>query len=116
MYHFFVFEEARFHYITYTTFYDLFTVGAGYLDVWAALNNSDVLTAGKTAVSPAATYDALANKVTIGGTNVVWGDNVVFAGSGTTPGVGVPMVLISGRLAAERVLGKDLTYRSRAWR
>jgi phytoene desaturase len=31
--------------------------------------------------------------------------NVVFAGSGTTPGVGVPMVLISGRLAAERILG-----------
>ena len=31
--------------------------------------------------------------------------NVVFAGSGTTPGVGIPMVLISGRLAAERILG-----------
>ena len=30
---------------------------------------------------------------------------VVFAGSSTTPGVGVPMVLISGRLAAERVGG-----------
>ena len=29
---------------------------------------------------------------------------VVFTGSGTVPGVGVPMVLISGRLAAERVL------------
>lgn len=29
---------------------------------------------------------------------------VVFVGSGTTPGVGVPMVLISGKLAAERVL------------
>ena len=29
---------------------------------------------------------------------------VVFVGSGTTPGVGVPMVLISGRLAAERAL------------
>jgi phytoene desaturase len=28
---------------------------------------------------------------------------LVFAGSGTTPGVGIPMVLISGRLAAERV-------------
>jgi phytoene desaturase len=28
---------------------------------------------------------------------------LVFAGSGTTPGVGVPMVLISGRLAADRV-------------
>ena len=36
----------------------------------------------------------------------IWGDNVVFAGSGTTPGVGVPMVLISGRLAAERITGR----------
>ena len=32
-------------------------------------------------------------------------DNVVFTGCGTQPGVGVPMVLVSGRLAAERVLG-----------
>jgi phytoene desaturase len=31
-------------------------------------------------------------------------DNVVFVGSGTQPGVGVPMVLISGRLAAQRIL------------
>ena len=29
-----------------------------------------------------------------------------FAGMGTVPGVGVPMVLISGRLAAERVLAR----------
>jgi phytoene desaturase len=28
---------------------------------------------------------------------------LVFVGSGTVPGVGVPMVLISGKLAAERV-------------
>jgi phytoene desaturase len=33
-------------------------------------------------------------------------DNVVFAGSGTQPGVGVPMVIISGRLAAERITGR----------
>jgi phytoene desaturase len=46
----------------------------------------------------------------------IWGQNVVFAGSGTTPGVGVPMVLISGRLAAERITGPDPTYRSRALR
>ncbi len=32
-------------------------------------------------------------------------DNVVFTGSGTTPGVGVPMVLISGKLAAARITG-----------
>ncbi len=31
--------------------------------------------------------------------------NVVFTGSGTVPGVGVPMVLISGKLAAQRVTG-----------
>jgi phytoene desaturase len=31
--------------------------------------------------------------------------NVVFTGSGTQPGVGVPMVLISGKLAAARVTG-----------
>jgi phytoene desaturase len=29
--------------------------------------------------------------------------NVVFTGSGTQPGVGVPMVLVSGRLAAARI-------------
>lgn len=46
----------------------------------------------------------------------IWGENVVFAGSGTQPGVGVPMVLISGRLAAERITGPDPDYRSRAWR
>ena len=31
--------------------------------------------------------------------------NVVFTGSGTQPGVGVPMVLVSGKLAAERITG-----------
>lgn len=35
----------------------------------------------------------------------LWGENVVFTGSGTQPGVGVPMVLISGRLAAQRITG-----------
>jgi phytoene desaturase len=42
--------------------------------------------------------------------------NVVFTGSGTQPGVGVPMVLLSGRLAAERITGRDPGYHSRAWR
>lgn len=35
-------------------------------------------------------------------------ENVVFVGSGTQPGVGVPMVLVSGRLAAERITGKSV--------
>lgn len=37
------------------------------------------------------------------------GPRLALAGSGTTPGVGVPMVLISGRLAAERVLAGTWT-------
>ena len=45
----------------------------------------------------------------------LWGENVVFVGSGTQPGVGVPMVLLSGRLAAERITGPDRRYRSRAY-
>lgn len=32
-------------------------------------------------------------------------ENVVLAGGGTVPGVGVPTVLISGRLAADRITG-----------
>ena len=33
-------------------------------------------------------------------------DNVVLAGCGTVPGVGVPTVLLSGRLAAARITGE----------
>jgi phytoene desaturase len=41
--------------------------------------------------------------------NLVRGvDNVVLAGCGTTPGVGVPPVLISGRLAAARIAGAPI--------
>jgi phytoene desaturase len=32
---------------------------------------------------------------------------LVFTGSGTVPGVGVPMVLLSGKLAAQRVSALD---------
>ena len=46
----------------------------------------------------------------------MFGENVVFTGSGTQPGVGVPMVLVSGRLAAERITGPDPSYSSRARR
>ena len=44
------------------------------------------------------------------------GQNIVFTGSGTQPGVGVPMVLVSGRLAAERITGVDSNYSSKAYR
>jgi phytoene desaturase len=35
-------------------------------------------------------------------------ENLVFCGSNTQPGVGVPMVLLSGRLAAERITGRHV--------
>lgn len=38
--------------------------------------------------------------------------NVVLAGSGTTPGVGVPTVIVSGKLAAERIDGRGRKPRS----
>jgi serine protease AprX len=43
--------------VMYTSYYDIFTIGAGYLDVWAALNTSDLLSATGTALSPSAYYD-----------------------------------------------------------
>ncbi|MFD9840263.1 phytoene desaturase family protein [[Kitasatospora] papulosa] len=46
--------------------------------------------------------------------NLVRGyDNVVLAGCGTTPGVGVPTVLLSGKLAAARITGLARTAAAR---
>ncbi|MFD9762083.1 phytoene desaturase family protein [[Kitasatospora] papulosa] len=46
--------------------------------------------------------------------NLVRGyDNVVLAGCGTTPGVGVPTVLLSGKLAAARITGPARTAAAR---
>ncbi|NEE26548.1 phytoene desaturase, partial [Streptomyces sp. SID7982] len=39
--------------------------------------------------------------------------NAVLAGCGTTPGVGVPTVLISGKLAAQRITGPPPSRRTR---
>ena len=66
--------------ISYVTQYDLFTVGAGYLDVWAALNNTD--SAVGRALSPAVAYDPVTGVVSLqsmaSGSNVVWGDNIIW--------------------------------------
>jgi phytoene desaturase len=41
-------------------------------------------------------------------------ENLVFTGANTQPGVGVPMVLVSGRLAAERITGRLAAGRTAA--
>ncbi len=47
--------------ITYTDQYDVFTIGAGYVDIEAALGSTD--TATKTAMSPIATYNSNSGNV-----------------------------------------------------
>jgi serine protease AprX len=70
----------------YNNEYDLFTYGAGYLDVDAALANTDV--ANGVALSPTASFNSANNTVTIvdttsvtWGTSVVWGNSVVWGHS-----------------------------------
>lgn len=73
----------------YTEFYDLFSVGAGYLDVHAALNNTDLAPAGSgSAMSPSVVYNTRNGAVTLVNGNsiilpgsVVWGSSVVWGTS-----------------------------------
>jgi serine protease AprX len=63
--------------IQYVSENDIFTVGAGYLDVPAALSSTDLSTAP--AVSPAVSFDASTKTVTLVlGSNAVWGTNAVW--------------------------------------
>jgi serine protease AprX len=83
--------------ISYTSQYDMFTIGAGYLDIWAALNNTDLApsTAGS-ALSPTVSYDPASGNVYVNSTivtiwdssavwatNVVWGSSVFVTGTRT---------------------------------
>lgn len=73
--------------ISYVSHYDIFTIGAGYLDVWAALNNTEL--APGAALSPTATYDPTSGDVYVNnsrtavwdsspswGSDVVWGPSI----------------------------------------
>jgi serine protease AprX len=67
--------------ITYTSQYDLFTVGAGYLDVWAALNASETVPAGTYALSPEVIRDPVTGTVRVNSNSIVWGNSVVWGNS-----------------------------------
>lgn len=63
---------------SYNTQYDVFSMGAGVLDVQAAINNNDQVVG--LALSPTAIYDPLTHKVSltstpvaVAGTSIVWG-------------------------------------------
>ena len=82
---------------SYDNQYDIFTYGAGYLDIDAALNNTDLATG--VALSPTAVYDPITGTVSIvnttsvvwgsasvvwGATSVVWGNSVVWGANTIT--------------------------------
>ncbi len=82
----------------YSSFYDIFTVGAGYLDISAALMNRDTL-AGP-ALSPPAAYDSLGNRASLipgllatwaksgnWASRTVWGNSVLLQSSGLLGGL-----------------------------
>jgi serine protease AprX len=65
--------------ITYTSQYDIFTVGAGYVDLAAALASTD-LSSG-TAISPTAVYDSnTGNVILTSDSSSVWGTSQTWSG------------------------------------
>ncbi len=72
--------------ITYRSVYDIFTVGAGYLDINAAMSDGQL--ASKPALSPTASFNAQTGTVSlvhddsvVWGSTVVWGPSVVWGSS-----------------------------------
>jgi serine protease AprX len=65
--------------VQYASQYDIYTVGAGYLDTWAALNCLDIVPPGSTTASPTAVFDAATNTVRVVNTDTaLWGKAAVW--------------------------------------
>jgi phytoene desaturase len=79
---------------------------AGEIEVSRLVTPADWAADGLAAGTPFSLAHTLAQTGPFRPRNLVTGlGNVVLAGCGTTPGVGIPPVLISGRLAAQRITG-----------
>ena len=67
---------------TYSLQADIFTVGAGYLDIQAALASTALASpVAGSAMSPTATVDSSGNVVMVNGTSVIWGGSVLWGRS-----------------------------------
>jgi serine protease AprX len=65
--------------ITYSSQYDIFTVGAGYVDLAAAMASTEL--ASGTAMSPTAVYNSNTGNVTLtSGASAVWGSSQAWSG------------------------------------
>ncbi len=67
--------------ITYKAQYDVFTVGAGYLNIGNALFNTDVAPAALSAASPAMTFTSTGAVQLVSGSSMVWGSSIVWGSS-----------------------------------
>jgi serine protease AprX len=81
--------------VTYTSQYDVFTVGAGYLDVAAALGDQSI--AQGAALSPAAVYDAVSSRTyliaapaSVWSASAAWGFASVWGSHALLAGVTAP--------------------------
>ena len=107
---------------TYSNQYDIFTYGAGYLDIAAALNNTDLATG--IALSPTAVYDSTTRTVSLinttsvvwgstsvvwGATSVVWGNSVVW-GANTIQGTSVVWGSTSVVWGADSISGFSVVW------
>jgi serine protease AprX len=64
----------------YTTQYDIFTIGAGYVDLWAAVNSPDTVPRGSTAASPTAVFNpATESAVLVNTFGAVWGTTATWS-------------------------------------
>jgi serine protease AprX len=67
---------------TYTSQYDIFTVGAGYLDIQEALSSTDLAPANfGSAKSPAVARDKSKNVYLVTGSSVLWGRSLMWGTS-----------------------------------
>jgi serine protease AprX len=67
---------------TYTSQYDIFTVGAGYLDIQAAVSSADLApTTFGIAKSPAVTRDKSGNVYLVKSSSILWGGSIMWGTS-----------------------------------
>src|SRR5580704_12837934 len=67
---------------SYTSQYDIFTVGAGYLDIQAALSSTDLAPAKYgSAKSPAVARDKNKNVYLVTGSSILWGGSIMWGTS-----------------------------------
>ncbi|ODT97345.1 MAG: phytoene dehydrogenase [Pseudonocardia sp. SCN 72-86] len=89
---------------------------SGSIEVSRLVTPADWAVQGLGAGTPFSLAHTLAQTGPFRPRNLVRGlDNVVLAGCGTTPGVGIPPVVLSGRLAAERITGGARRHVTTPW-